>query len=76
MTPFTTPAASAQQAANATAGKSFALSPAGMAVEITTASDTPPATERSKPPCCTTSIWPSPTMTRMAAKGMLPVRAP
>src|SRR5690349_21195412 len=43
---------------------------------MTTARDTPPATERSNPPCCTTSIWPSPTIAKMAAKGKLPAKEP
>src|SRR6516165_4656996 len=43
---------------------------------MTTASETPPASERSKPPCCTTSNWPSPTMAMIAANGRLPDRAP
>ena len=76
ITPFTIPAAIAQQTAKSTAGRTLALSPAGMWVEMTTASETPPATDRSNPPCWTTSIWPRPTMTRMAAKGRLPASVP
>ena len=58
------------------AGRSSALLPAGTWVEMTTASETPPATERSNPPCCTTSICPSPTIARTAANGRLPDSAP
>src|SRR5689334_12336318 len=43
---------------------------------MTTASETPPAKERSKPPCWTTSSCPRPTMAMIAAKGRLPDRAP
>src|SRR5215469_7395451 len=43
---------------------------------MTTASETPPAKERSKPPCWTTSNCPRPTMAMIAAKGRLPERAP
>ena len=66
----------AQLIAKKMAGKRAALSPAGMWVVITTASDTPPARDRSKPPCCTTSIWPKPTMAIIAAKGRLPIKPP
>src|SRR5262249_57518611 len=43
---------------------------------MTTASETPPASERSKPPCWTTSSCPRPTMATIAAKGRLPDKAP
>src|SRR3984885_6572093 len=43
---------------------------------MTTASETPPASERSKPPCWTTSNCPRPTIAIMAAKGRLPDKAP
>src|SRR6516225_5481661 len=43
---------------------------------MTAASETPPARERSKPPCWTTSSCPRPTMAMIAAKGRLPDKAP
>src|SRR5262249_26365518 len=43
---------------------------------MTSASETPPASERSKPPCWTTSSCPRPTMATIAAKGRLPDKAP
>src|ERR1700734_1429026 len=43
---------------------------------MTTASETPPASERSKPPCWTTSNCPRPTIAMRAANGRLPSKAP
>ena len=53
------------------AGKSRALSPAGYFVTITTYRDKPPATERSMPPCMTTSAWPSDAIARADANGSI-----
>lgn len=62
----------ANTTASRMAGSSFESSPSGMCVTITSASEMPPATERSIPPCCTTSIWPSPAMASTAATGSMP----
>ena len=54
--PLISPAATAKAIAIRMAEPSLLLSPAGSWVEITTAREMPPATERSMPPCCTTNI--------------------
>ena len=73
--PFAKPAAIAQrdrhQHGRAAAAR---CRRAGKWVEMTTASETPPATERSNPPCWTTSNCPSPTMAMTAANGRLPAK--
>ena len=74
--PFNKPAAEAQATAIKTAGRSMALFPSGTWVDMTTARDTPPATERSNPPCWTTSNCARPTMAINAANGRLPSSAP
>src|SRR6056297_96568 len=76
MMPLRTPAARAHPSATSTACNKAASLPLGMWVAITTANDTDPGTDRSKPPCCTTSICPSPTIARTAAKGRLPMSEP
>jgi len=54
--PFTRPAQIAARKAMPIAGHSRALSPAGYLVTMTTYSESPPATDRSMPPCMTTRV--------------------
>src|SRR5215475_7883410 len=43
---------------------------------MTTPIETAPGTDRSKPPCWITSVWPSATMARTDANGNMPCSAP
>ena len=74
-TPLSRPAPIAKPIAMTTAAPSRALSPSGSWVTMTTASETPPATDRSMPPCWTTSIWPRPAIASTAANGTMPTIA-
>lgn len=73
--PLTRPAPTANAIAMTTAAPSRELSPSGSWVTTTTASEIPPATDRSMPPCCTTSSWPSPAIASTAANGTMPMIA-
>lgn len=73
--PLIRPAPIAKAMAMTTAAPSLELSPSGSWVTMTTASEIPPATDRSMPPCCTTSSWPRPAMASTAANGTMPMIA-
>jgi hypothetical protein len=74
--PFTSPAAIAARNAIPMAGQRRALSPAGYLVRITTYSEKPPATDRSMPPCMTTSVCPSDAIARAEANGSIVSNVP
>ena len=72
MSPFSEATRRANPNARITAGNSSEFTPSGLCVTMTIASDIPPATERSIPPCWTTSIWPRPATARTDAIGSIP----
>src|SRR3954452_33662 len=73
-TPVTTPAASAAPNAYTSANGSLPESPFGTRVMMTTVSEIIPGTDRSIPPCWTTSVCPTATMASTAANGSMPSR--
>src|SRR3954468_6767646 len=69
--PLTRPATTAAPNATAIAAHNRLLSPAGYLVTITTYSEKPPATDRSMPPCMTTSVCPRAAMASAEANGSM-----